>query len=40
MNADDIKSAVQGLISATLAAGAPDNVTVLVAEAYAYPSSR
>jgi hypothetical protein len=26
---------VQELISATLAAGAPDNVTVLVAEAYA-----
>jgi serine/threonine protein phosphatase PrpC len=34
----DIGAAVQGLISATLAAGAPDNVTVLVAEAYADPS--
>jgi len=40
MNADDIERAVHGLISATLTAGAPDNVTVLVAEAYAYPSSR
>jgi len=40
MNADDIKRAVQALISTTLTAGAPDNVTVLVAEAYAYPSSR
>jgi type VI secretion system protein ImpM len=33
----DVRDAVQGLISATLAAGAPDNVTVLVAEAYPDP---
>jgi serine/threonine protein phosphatase PrpC len=32
---EDLGAAVSGLISATLAAGAPDNVTVLVAEAYA-----
>jgi type VI secretion system protein ImpM len=31
----DISAAVQGLISDTLAAGAPDNVTVLIAEACA-----
>jgi type VI secretion system ImpM family protein len=35
MENGDIGEAVQGLISATLAAGAPDNVTVLIAEAYA-----
>ena len=35
MESEDIGDAVQGLISATLAAGAPDNVTVLIAEAYA-----
>jgi serine/threonine protein phosphatase PrpC len=35
MEAGDIGAAVGGLISATLAAGAPDNVTVLIAEAYA-----
>jgi type VI secretion system protein ImpM len=35
MKNGDIGATVQGLISATLAAGAPDNVTVLVAEAYA-----
>ena len=35
MHHGDIGAAVQGLISATLAAGAPDNVTVLIAEAYA-----
>ena len=34
MENGDIEAAVQGLISATLAAGAPDNVTVLIAEAY------
>jgi serine/threonine protein phosphatase PrpC len=34
----DIGSAVQRLIDATLAAGAPDNVTVLIAEAYAEPT--
>jgi hypothetical protein len=34
MEGGDIGAAVQGLISATLAAGAPDNV-VLIAEAYA-----
>ncbi len=31
----DIGAAVHGLIGATLAAGAPDNVTVLIAEAFA-----
>jgi type VI secretion system protein ImpM len=31
----DIGAAVQGLISATLTAGAPDNVTVLIVESYA-----
>jgi type VI secretion system protein ImpM len=40
MNTDDIRAAVQGLISATLTAGAPDNVTVLIAEVYAYKPSR
>jgi serine/threonine protein phosphatase PrpC len=30
-----IGAAVDGLISATLAAGAPDNVTVLIVEGYA-----
>ena len=35
MENGDIGAAVEGLISATLAAGAPDNVTVLIAEAYA-----
>ena len=35
MDNEDIGAAVQGLISATLAAGAPDNVTVLIVEAYA-----
>jgi serine/threonine protein phosphatase PrpC len=32
---EDIHAAVEGLINATLAAGAPDNVTVLIAEAHA-----
>jgi type VI secretion system ImpM family protein len=31
---EDIRSSVDGLIQATLAAGAPDNVTVLVVEAF------
>jgi type VI secretion system protein ImpM len=35
MENTDIGAAVQGLISDTLAAGAPDNVTVVIAEAYA-----
>jgi type VI secretion system protein ImpM len=35
MENGDIGAAVEGLVSATLAAGAPDNVTVLIAEAYA-----
>ena len=35
MENGNIGDAVQGLISATLEAGAPDNVTVLIAEAYA-----
>jgi serine/threonine protein phosphatase PrpC len=35
MESGNIAHAVGGLISATLAAGAPDNVTVLIAEAYA-----
>jgi serine/threonine protein phosphatase PrpC len=35
MERADISIVVQDLISATLAAGAPDNVTVLVAEAFA-----
>jgi len=34
MDHEDIAEAVKGLISATLTAGAPDNVTVLIAEAY------
>lgn len=35
MEGGDIESVVKQLVSATLAAGAPDNVTVLVAEAFA-----
>jgi type VI secretion system protein ImpM len=35
MENGDISAAVQGLMSATLGSGAPDNVTVLIAEAYA-----
>jgi len=35
MDNGDLGAAVQGLISATLTAGAPDNVTVVIAEAYA-----
>jgi len=31
---DDIRVAVEGLIAATLTAGAPDNVTVVIVEAY------
>lgn len=31
----DIRSAVEGLVAATLQAGAPDNVTVLIVEAFA-----
>ena len=34
MNHEDIGAAVQGLIGDTLVAGAPDNVTVLIVEAY------
>ena len=34
MHAPSIQAAVQGLIQATLEAGAPDNVTVLIAEAH------
>jgi type VI secretion system ImpM family protein len=34
MEKQDIRAAVDGLIKATLDAGAPDNVTVLIAEAY------
>jgi serine/threonine protein phosphatase PrpC len=34
METRDIRAAVDGLIKATLEAGAPDNVTVLIAEAY------
>lgn len=34
MEAGDVRAVVDGLIKATLDAGAPDNVTVLVAEAY------
>jgi serine/threonine protein phosphatase PrpC len=33
--ADHIEAAAQGLIQATLDGGAPDNVTVLIVEAYA-----
>jgi len=36
MDHEDIAEAVKGLISATLTAGAPDNVTVLIAEAYSF----
>ena len=35
METGDVGTAVEALIMATLAAGAPDNVTVLIAEAYA-----
>jgi type VI secretion system protein ImpM len=35
LESPDIHAAVEGLIKATLAAGAPDNVTVLIAEAHA-----
>ena len=35
MEKAEIGTVVQELISATLAAGAPDNVTVLIAEAFA-----
>jgi type VI secretion system protein ImpM len=34
MGHDDLAAAVESLIAATLAAGAPDNVTALIAEAY------
>jgi serine/threonine protein phosphatase PrpC len=34
METPDLREAVNGLIRATLDAGAPDNVTVLIAEAY------
>jgi type VI secretion system ImpM family protein len=34
METADLRAAVDGLIKATLEAGAPDNVTVLIAEAY------
>jgi hypothetical protein len=34
MARDDIQAAVEGLMQATLAAGAPDNVTVVIVEAY------
>jgi type VI secretion system protein ImpM len=34
MREPDVRTAVDGLIQATLHAGAPDNVTVVVAEAY------
>ncbi len=34
MEAPDIRAAVDGLIKATLDAGAPDNVTVLIAEVH------
>jgi serine/threonine protein phosphatase PrpC len=34
MEMPDLEAAVDGLIKATLDAGAPDNVTVLIAEAY------
>jgi type VI secretion system protein ImpM len=39
MKADDVGAVVRGLISATLTAGAPDNVTVVVAEAFTYGAS-
>ena len=35
MQSEDIHTAVDGLIKATLNAGAPDNVTVLIAEVHA-----
>lgn len=35
MQSPDIHTAVDGLIQATLKAGAPDNVTVLIAEVHA-----
>ena len=31
---EDIRAGVEGLIAATLSAGAPDNVTVVIVEAY------
>jgi serine/threonine protein phosphatase PrpC len=34
MEHEDIGAAVDGLIAATLDAGAPDNVTVVIVEAY------
>ena len=34
MQTPDLRAAVDSLIQATLDAGAPDNVTVLIAEAY------
>jgi hypothetical protein len=34
MKAPDIRHAVDGLIKTTLDAGAPDNVTVLIAEVH------
>jgi len=34
MATPDIREAAEGLIRATLHAGAPDNVTVLIAEAH------
>ena len=34
MEQQDIRAAVDGLIAATLEAGAPDNVTALIVEAY------
>jgi serine/threonine protein phosphatase PrpC len=35
MQHDEIRGAVDGLIKAALDAGAPDNVTVIVVDAYA-----
>ena len=35
MGKPDIRTSVDGLIKATLDAGAPDNVTVLIVEGYA-----
>jgi type VI secretion system protein ImpM len=40
MEDDDIQAAVEGLIAATLSAGAPDNVTVLIVEAFQEGDSR
>jgi serine/threonine protein phosphatase PrpC len=37
MESQDIRIAVDGLLQATLAAGAPDNVTALIVEAYEFP---